>query len=71
MAHERYKDLAEVEQGFRTLKTGHMEIRPWYVQKEESTRTHAFGRPKRLISLGMIRMTDRAMLSCAIFGMTC
>ena len=38
--HDRYKDLAEVEQGFRTCKTSHLEIRPVYVRTEESTRGH-------------------------------
>jgi len=41
MVHDRYKDLAEVERDFRTMKTGHMEIRPWFVCKEETTRAHA------------------------------
>lgn len=40
-AHDRYKDLAGVERDFRTLKTGHLEIRPWFVCKEENTRAHA------------------------------
>lgn len=39
--HDRYKDLAQVEQAFRTCKTGLLEMRPWYVTKEESTRGHA------------------------------
>jgi transposase len=39
--HDRYKDLAEVEQAFRTCKTGLLEMRPWYVQLEKSTRAHA------------------------------
>jgi transposase len=39
--HDRYKDLAEVERDFRTMKTGHLEIRPWFVCKEETTRAHA------------------------------
>jgi transposase len=39
--HDRYKDLTEVEQAFRTCKTAMLEIRPWYVQTEESTRGHA------------------------------
>jgi transposase len=39
--HERYKSLAEVEFDFRTMKTGHMEIRPFFVIKEENTRAHA------------------------------
>jgi transposase len=41
VVHDRYKDLAEVERDFRTMKTGHMEIRPWFVCKEETTRAHA------------------------------
>jgi transposase len=40
--HDRYKALSNVEAGFRTLKHGHLEIRPWYVRKEENTRAHAF-----------------------------
>lgn len=39
--HDRYKDLAEVEQAFRTCKTVHLEMRPWYVRLEKSTRGHA------------------------------
>lgn len=40
--HDRYKDLAKVESDFRTLKHGHLEIRPWFVQCEDNTRAHAF-----------------------------
>lgn len=39
--HDRYKDLTKVEQAFRTSKTEMLEIRPWYVQTEKSTRGHA------------------------------
>ena len=39
--HDRYKGLSEVEQDFRTLKHGHLEIRPWYVRTVENTRAHA------------------------------
>ena len=39
--HDRYKDLAKVEADFRTLKHGHLEIRPWYVLTEANTRAHA------------------------------
>ncbi|KWT74168.1 hypothetical protein [Candidatus Magnetominusculus xianensis] len=35
--HERYKDLASVEQGFRTMKTGYLETRPIFVRKEKRT----------------------------------
>jgi len=39
--HDRYKDLALVEQAFRTSKTVHLEMRPWYVHIERNTRGHA------------------------------
>lgn len=39
--HDRYKDLAQVEQAFRSCKTGMLEMRPWHVRREESTRGHA------------------------------
>lgn len=39
--HDRYKDLAQVEQAFRTSKTVHLEMRPVHVRTEESTRGHA------------------------------
>src|SRR5262249_53705153 len=40
--HDRYKDLSKVEQAFRTSKTAILEMRPWFVWTEESTRGHAF-----------------------------
>lgn len=40
IVHDRYKDLAEVEQGFRICKRGHLEIRPVHVRTEASTRGH-------------------------------
>lgn len=40
--HSRYKELSEVEWAFRTSKTGHLELRPIHVRKEESTRGHVF-----------------------------
>ena len=39
-AHDRYKDLALVEQAFRKMKTVHLEERPVFVQKESRTRGH-------------------------------
>jgi len=41
VVHARYKDLALVEQNFRTMKTVELEMRPVYVQLAESTRGHA------------------------------
>jgi len=40
--HERYKDLAYVENAFRTMKTDQLEIRPVNVRKEKRTRAHVF-----------------------------
>ena len=40
--HDRYCDLENVERAFRTMKTAHLEIRPVFVRKQESTRGHAF-----------------------------
>ena len=40
--HDRYKDLALVEDAFRVSKTGHLELRPIYVRSEKSTRGHVF-----------------------------
>jgi hypothetical protein len=40
VVHDRYRDLAEVERGFRTSKTGHLEVRPVYVRKAQNTRGH-------------------------------
>jgi hypothetical protein len=40
--HNRYKDLAQVENAFKHLKTETLELRPLFVVKEESTRGHAF-----------------------------
>jgi hypothetical protein len=38
--HARYKDLAQVEQAFRTCKTTPLETRPLYVRTAEYTRGH-------------------------------
>lgn len=40
--HSRYKDLAAVEQAFRTCKTDLLEVRPVFVRNEKSTRGHVF-----------------------------
>jgi transposase len=42
MVHDRYKDLASVEQAFRTCKTAHLEVRPIFLRLEARTRAHAF-----------------------------
>jgi hypothetical protein len=40
--HARYKDLSNVEWAFRTMKTTHLEMRPYYVQKYSRTDGHVF-----------------------------
>jgi len=40
--HDRYKDLTDVEEGFRVMKTGLLETRPVYVRKEKRTKGHVF-----------------------------
>jgi Transposase DDE domain len=42
LVHNRYKDLASVEQAFRTCKTAHLEVRPIFLRREARTRAHAF-----------------------------
>src|SRR5437879_3934858 len=42
MVHDRYKDLASVEQAFRACKTVHLEVRPIFLRREARTRAHAF-----------------------------
>jgi Transposase DDE domain len=41
MVHDRYQDLASVEQAFRTCKTAHLEVRPLFLRREARTRAHA------------------------------
>lgn len=38
--HDRYKDLAQVEQAFRMCKSAHLEVRPVHVRTEAHTRGH-------------------------------
>jgi DDE family transposase len=42
LVHDRYKDLASVEQAFRACKTVHLEVRPSFLRREARTRAHAF-----------------------------
>src|SRR5215471_7238729 len=42
IVHDRYKDLASVEQAFRICKTAHLAVRPLFVRREARTRAHAF-----------------------------
>jgi hypothetical protein len=40
--HGRYKDLAKVERGFKTIKTGLLEVRPIWLRKKSRTQAHVF-----------------------------
>jgi len=40
--HDRYKDVSKVEQAFRTMKTGLLEIRPLFLRHADHTRGHVF-----------------------------
>lgn len=42
ITHDRYKDLSSVEWAFRTMKTAHLEVRPYYVRKCSRTDGHVF-----------------------------
>jgi len=55
--HDRYKDLAFVERDFRTLKTGHLEFRPWFVCTEDNTQAHAL---TSMLALKLRRHLERA-----------
>lgn len=55
--HDRYKDLTLVEQNFRTMKLGHLEFRPWFVQTEENTQAHAL---TSMLALKVRRHLERA-----------
>jgi hypothetical protein len=54
--HDRYLDLTRVERDFRTLKTGLLDIRPVFLQKEERTRGHAV---VSLLALKLARELER------------
>jgi transposase len=55
--HDRYKDLAQVERDFRTLKTGHLEFRPWFVCTADNTQAHAL---TSMLALKVRRHLERA-----------
>jgi hypothetical protein len=42
LVHDRYNELAAVEQAFRTCKTAHLAVRPLFLRREARTRAQAF-----------------------------
>ena len=63
--HDRYRDLHEVEQDFRTMKTGLLEVRPIFVRKGPRTRAHVL---VIMLALKVVRAMRRALV--AAFGTT-
>ena len=61
--HDRYKDLAFVERDFRTLKTGHLEFRPWFVCTEDNTQAHAL---TSMLALKVRRHLEQAWWSLEV-----
>ena len=64
-AHDRYKDLAPVEQDIRMLKTGLLEVRPVFVRKDTRTRGHVF---VCLLALKLCRALRQRLAT--VFGTT-
>jgi transposase len=63
--HDRYRDLHEVEQDFRTMKTGLLEVRPIFVRKAPRTRAHVL---VTMLALKVVREMRRALVTA--FGTT-
>ena len=63
--HDRYRDLHEVEQDFRTMKTGLLEVRPIFVRKAPRTRAHGL---VTMLAVKVVRAMRRALV--AAFGTT-
>jgi hypothetical protein len=61
--HDRYRDLHAVEQDFRTMKTGLLEVRPIFVRKAPRTRAHVL---VTMLALKVVREMRRALV--AAFG---
>src|SRR5207247_7205391 len=63
--HDRYRDLHEVEQDFRTMKTGLLEVRPIFVRKAPRTRAQVL---VTMLAVKVVREMRRALV--AAFGTT-
>lgn len=58
--HDRYRDLYAVEQDFRTMKTGLVEVRPIFVRKAPRPRAHVF---VTMLALKVVREMRRALVA--------
>jgi len=57
-AHDRYKDLAKVEQDFRVMKTTFLDNRPIFAHKANRTRAHVF---TTMLALKLSRNIERLL----------
>src|SRR5438552_11972080 len=63
--HDRYRDLPEVAQDFRTLKTGPLAVRPSFVRKAARPRAHVV---VTMLAVQVVRVMGSAVV--ATFGRT-
>jgi hypothetical protein len=63
--HDRYRDLHEGEQDFRTMQTGLLEVRPIFVRNAPRPRAHVL---VTMFALNVVREMRRALV--AAFGTT-
>ena len=63
--HDRYRDLHEVAQDFRTMKTGRLAVRPIFVRKAPRPRAHVF---VTMLAVHVVREMRWALV--AAFGTT-
>ena len=64
-AHDRYQDLQRVEQDFRMMKTGLLEVRPIFVRKASRTKGHVL---ICMLALKLARELRRRLT--AVYGTT-
>jgi transposase len=58
--HQAYKNLSHLEQDWRRMKTGHLQIRPVYVRKKSRTEGHVF---VCFLALKVLRELERRLKS--------
>ena len=63
--HDRYRDLHEVEQDFRTMKTGLLEVRPIFVRTAPRTRAQVL---VTMLAVKVVREMRQALVTA--FGTT-
>jgi len=67
--HDRYRDLAQVEQAFRDSKLSHLEVRPVFVRNAARTRGHALAVMLAYLILRHLRQCWRSIDGTAQEGL--